>query len=83
MRNEERHSADIDILYSSDSSEEVCRGTVVNYGANGLCFIAGSPCVEEQSITIKNELPNGCTSASVRWVKPLGDDYYMAGLTAQ
>ena len=83
MRKEERYPADIDILYSSDSSKEICRGSVVNYGASGLCFIANSPCVEEQSITIKNELPNGCTNASVRWVKPQGDDSYMAGLMAQ
>ncbi|MCK4839569.1 MAG: response regulator [Desulfobulbaceae bacterium] len=82
-RKEERYPANIDVLYTANSAEKIHKGTVVNFGASGLCFKTNGPVIEEQSIVIKNELPNGFKNASVCWVKPLEDGSCLTGLKAQ
>jgi DNA-binding response OmpR family regulator len=78
-RKEDRYPANIDIVYAYNSSEKTYKATVINYSNSGLCLQVDIPLAESQSIMIKTELPIACNKASIRWVKEIEDDFYMAG----
>ncbi len=82
-RKEDRYPATIDTLFAYNTAEKIYKGIVTDYSANGFCLKAYAPFIEEQSIVIKTELPNGCRNASVRWVKPMEAGCHMAGLMAE
>jgi CheY-like chemotaxis protein len=84
IRKEDRYPADIDIVYAYDPGEEIIyKATVINYSGSGLCLKADAPLSERQSIVIKTELPIDCNNASIRWVKEMGHDLYMAGCSCR
>lgn len=82
MRRHPRYSTNIDVMYTYSSDEKLQKGTILNFSNGGLCLKANDRLVEKQSIRIKTELPNGCSKASVRWVKKAGGEFYLAGLMA-
>jgi response regulator RpfG family c-di-GMP phosphodiesterase len=79
IKKEERYPANIDIAYAYNAGDKTYKATVINYSSSGLCLKVGAPLTERQSIVIKTELPIDCKNASVRWVKEMGFDFYMAG----
>jgi len=81
VRKEDRHPANIDIVYSYDASEKIYKSTVVNFSSSGLCLKMHTPPSEGQAIVFKTELPNNCMNASVRWVKQMENNLYLAGLS--
>jgi hypothetical protein len=81
VRKEERHPANIDIVYSYDASEKFYKSTIVNFSSSGLCLKMHTSLSEGQSIVLKTELPNNCRNASVRWVKQMENNLYLAGLS--
>ena len=83
MRKHKRYSANIDVVYTYSSKEKLQNGTILNFSDNGLCLKSSTHLMEKQSIMIKTELPNGCKKASVRWIKKMGADSFLAGLMAQ
>ncbi len=84
IRGKDRYPSNIDIVYSySDNADKMYDGIVMNYSDDGLCLKASAPFIEEQSIVIKTELPNGRKNASVCWVKPMEAGFYTAGLLAR
>ena len=78
IRNKDRYPANIDIVYAYNSGETY-KATVINYSSSGLCLKVDTPLAERQSIVIKTELPIDCNNASIRWVKEMGPDLFMAG----
>jgi|GEM_PF-426633 len=78
-RKEERQAADIDVLYTYEASEKTYRSTVINFSNSGLCLKMHNPISEGQSIMLKTEVPNNCRNASVRWVRKMEDNFYLAG----
>jgi len=83
MRKHTRYPANIDVVYTYSSDEKLQKGTVLNFSNNGLCLKADTHLMEKQFLKIKTELPNGCKKASVQWIKKIGADLFLAGLTAQ
>ena len=79
IRKKERYPANIDIVYAYNSGEKKYKATVINYSSTGLCLKMDTPLDERHSIVIKTELPIDCNNASIRWVKEMGPDFYMAG----
>lgn len=81
IRKENRYPANIDIMYTYNTEENIYKGTVLNFSSSGLCLKMYTPFIEGQSIVIKTELPNNCTNASIRWINEMKADFYMTGLS--
>ena len=82
-RRHPRHPANIDVVYTCSNSEKLKNGTILNFSSSGLCLKASVSLMETVPIMFKTELPNGCKKASLRWIKRMGADLYLAGLMAQ
>ncbi len=83
MRKHPRYPANIKVVYTCSSDDNLQNGTILNFSSSGICLKAYASLMEKQSILIKTELPNGCKKASVRWIKKMDVDFYLAGLMAQ
>jgi DNA-binding response OmpR family regulator len=83
IRKEKRYPANIDIAYAYNSGEKTYQATVINYNGYGLCLKVGTPLAEGQFIVIITELPIDCNNASIRWVKKMEPDFYMAGCSCR
>jgi len=79
IRKEDRDPANMDIVFTYNSSVKMYKATVINISRSGLCLKADTPLAERQSIVIKTELPIECNNVSIRWVKEIEPDFYMAG----
>ncbi len=83
MRKSNRYPADIGIVYAYSTDEKAYEGTLMNISDSGICLKMHAPLVEGQSVVLNTELRNGCKNASVRWVKKMGDYFYVAGLSCR
>jgi hypothetical protein len=80
LRREKRSSSNDKITCLTPQSEKVLTGIAVNTSPSGLCLKIDIPIEQGQTLTILPELPRPSRAASVRWIKTLGDGYYMTGL---
>ncbi len=55
-------------------------GTIFNLSKSGLGIYAHTPLKCGDVITIKNHIPTGYRTYTVRWVNRLLDDFFVAGL---
>lgn len=80
IRKDVRHPAEFEMVYATDADDKFHKGTALNYSQSGLCLRTDVPLGQQQSIVINSALPNGCRSASVRWVNKTAGQSYLAGL---
>jgi CheY-like chemotaxis protein len=59
---------------------ERSRSLTLNMSESGMCLYLFEQCSEGQAITIESALPSGAQKATVRWVKGLQDNFWIAGL---
>lgn len=69
-----------EIEYTLDIADKTLSGSILNLSKNGLCIKILQPLIRHQIVKINTSLPISSTMASVRWVKPSGDNSYTAGL---
>ena len=70
----------IDYVLSPKISDDILKGVTININDAGLCLYIFNPLPEGQKLTIKSILPVFCQTVTVRWIKKMDEDFYMAGL---
>lgn len=80
MRKEDRHPAALTITYTFPSSGKACQGVVTDISTSGFCMKSRHPLVRSELLMITSDMPNGCRSASVCWVKTSEEGDFIAGL---
>lgn len=80
LRREKRSSSNETIACLTPRGEKILTGIAVNTSPSGLCLKIDIPIEQGQTLMILPELPRASRAASVRWIKTLGDGYYMTGL---
>ncbi len=80
LRREKRSFSNETITCRPPRSEKILTGIAVNTSPSGLCLKIATPFEQDQTLTILPELLGSSRAASVRWIKALGDGYYMTGL---
>jgi len=79
-RREERFESYRELTLRVAHTEQVITGVAVNISQSGLCLKVPARIRQSDSIHIDECHFMACREASVRWVRPLGNDAYLAGL---
>ncbi len=82
-RKYKRHDFFTSIEYSLflEKTDRLSMGCIMNTGGPGACMYLYRPIIEGQKIEIKRSIfPSLCGTVTVRWVKKIKEDIYVAGL---
>ncbi len=79
-RKEKRYQSIKEVTYKTPPNSAELKGTAINMSPSGLCMKTTTPLKEEQHVTLHSGLSDPLRSASVRWVRKIENDFYMAGL---
>lgn len=79
-RREARFESYRELTLRISQTDQVLTGIAVNISQSGLCLKIPAKLRQSDSVHIDECHFLTCTEASVRWVKPLGNDAYIAGL---
>lgn len=79
-RKEERFESYREISFNRPGIEAALTAVAVNISHSGLCLKVPAPLQTTDTINIHAGHFPTCRRASVRWVKPLGNGNYLAGL---
>jgi len=79
-RKEERFESDREVTFSISSTDQLYTGIAVNMSPSGLCLKIPAPLRREDTIRLHAGNFHSCQQASVRWVKQIDSNAYMAGV---
>jgi len=77
MRNESRS----EVTFTINSDTQLYAGTAVNTSPSGLCIRIPSPLQREDIIKLHVDGFHSCQRATVRWVKQIDKNTYIAGIS--
>ena len=82
-RKHERYtfSAPLEFGLLHDTGNDIVRCTTANISADGLCIYLDKPVSEGDELAIGSILPIICKKATVRWMRKIGIQLYIAGLS--
>jgi hypothetical protein len=80
MRKESRYESNEEITYVMAHQEKVQTGIAVNTSLSGICLKFSTPAEPGQTVILRPDVPKASRAASIRWVRPAEDGFYMAGL---
>ncbi len=80
IRGEKRQADNKEIAFQALPSADIQKGIAVNRSPSGLCLKITDPLWPDQTVTIQAEGSRSSRSASVRWIREMGDDLYLVGL---
>ena len=79
-RKEERFESHREVKFSISSTDELYTGIAVNMSPSGLCLKAPAPLRRDDTIKLQAGNFHSCQRASVRWVKQIESNAYIAGV---
>lgn len=79
-RKEKRHPCNAPVQYKAQTGPDVLTGVVLNMSTSGICLQINKPVVREETITIYPAQTRHSRTASVKWLKDIGNGSYVAGL---
>ena len=79
-RREERFESYRELTVRVASSDQLLTGVAVNISRSGLCLKVPALLRNADTIHLAEKESGICCQATVRWVRPLGGDAYLAGL---
>ncbi len=80
IRGEKRQAVNKEITFQALPSADIRKGIVVNRSPSGLCLKIADPLLPDQTVSIRSEGSRSSRSASVRWIREIGNDLYLVGL---
>ncbi|MDA8098480.1 MAG: response regulator [Nitrospiraceae bacterium] len=79
-RREDRYESYREITLRTKPDGAQVKGIVINVSNSGLCMKVNAPLERFGTVDIDHDPFSSCNRASVRWVKPMGNGVYLAGL---
>jgi CheY-like chemotaxis protein len=79
-RKEERFESHREVTFRASSNDRILTGIAVNMSPSGLCLKIPAPLRSEDTISLNAGNFHSCQQASVRWVKKIDRNGYIAGL---
>jgi DNA-binding response OmpR family regulator len=79
-RKEERFESHREVTFRVTSTDQICTGIAINMSPSGLCLKIPTPLRREDTISLHAGHFHSCQQASVRWVKQIDSNSYIAGL---
>ena len=79
-RKEKRQPCNTSVRYIAQANHDILNGIAINMSTSGLCLQINTPLVQEQTVTIVSSQARSPWSASVKWLKDVGNGNYVAGL---
>lgn len=83
VRSEQRRACNLPATFHTFQTVGLRKGIILNSSASGLCLKITSPLRIHQTLTIRSAGSPNSHSALVRWIKPLGNSSYLAGVMFQ
>jgi len=80
VRREKRRPCHREILFQTAPASDIKKGIATNFSPSGLCLTVTTPLWLHQTLRIKSDGINPQRPASVRWIKTLGHNSFMAGV---
>jgi CheY-like chemotaxis protein len=79
-RREERFDSDREVKFSISSTDQLYSGIAVNMSPSGLCLRIPAPLKREDTIRLHAGNFHTCQQATVRWVRQIDSNAYIAGV---
>jgi CheY-like chemotaxis protein len=79
-RREERFDSGREVKFSISSTDQLYSGIAVNISPSGLCLKIPAPLKREDAIKLHAGHFHTCSQATVRWVRQIDSNAYIAGV---
>jgi CheY-like chemotaxis protein len=79
-RKEDRYESHREVTFRVGSTDQLFTGIAINMSPSGLCLKIPAPLRREDIVSLHAGHFHSCQQASVRWVKKIDSNSYIAGL---
>jgi CheY-like chemotaxis protein len=79
-RKEDRYESHREVTFQVGSTDRLFTGIAINMSPSGLCLKIPAPLRREDTISLHGDHLHSCQQASVRWVKQVDSNSFIAGL---